>query len=116
MSMKGIVQQDIPKLLQLIAAGHDADAIAAGMLGYRCPAAVIQTFIDRGPVTEVEKRAEHPQDRAYREREEIRLAQLQAARPAAGKNPAKVAAGVKGAATRAAKAAAEQPESELVSA
>ena len=116
MSMKGIVQQDIPKLLQLIAAGHTADAIAAGMLGYRCPAAVFQTFIDRGPVSEIEKRPEHPQDRAAREREEIRTAQLAAAQGSIGKNPNKVAAGKKGAATRAAKAAAEQPETEDVAA
>ena len=110
MSQKGLVQQDIPKLRQLIAAGHSADAIAAGMLGYRCPAAVVQSFIDQGPVLVAEKRPEHPQDRAAREREEIRTAQLQAAQPAAGKDPAKVAAGKKGAATRAATKAAAEPE------
>ena len=116
MSQKGLVQQDIPKLRQLIAAGHTADAIAAGMLGYRCPAHVVQSFIDHGPVTEVEKRPEHPQDRAARERDEIRTAQLAAAQGPAGKNPAKVAAGKRGAATRAAKAEAEQAKTEDVAA
>ena len=114
--MRGVVQQDIPKLRVLIAAGHDADAIAAGMLGYRCDAAVVQTFIDQGDNIPAEKRPEHPQDRAAREREQIRQAQLASSMPPAGKNPGKVAAGIKGAATRAAKAAAEKAETEDIAA
>ena len=71
MSAKGLIHQDIPKLRRLISAGHSADAIAAGMLGYRCPAHIVQQFLDPGPVTEVETRPEHPQDKAARIRREI---------------------------------------------